>query len=776
MRGEYRYHVSIVAALIVLTLLVWMTIVTPPALADLLPTFFFSLLIIFTTTFGVPLAGGSVSLLPMTAVATYLALGLVPAGWAALVGMLAFGVIRYRWAEWLGMSKVESLISLVGVTAANITLHTGSILASGAVYQLLGGVTPLVRVASVSQLLQLVLLGLTYLGTNYLIAGVYIAARGRAPFRSFLRFLPGMMAYEGGPLVFAPLMALIYTWLGVEQFVLFALVLVLSSLATRSLAITSRRLERRVRELDSLQAVGQALSASLDVETVVSAIYEQVARLMPAHDFYVALYDPALDEVSFPLAVEDGEHVQWRSRRTGNGLTEHVLRMHKPLLIRGEVKTTVEELELDHIGRPAACWLGVPILAGPEPLGVIAVQSYSDSQAYDTSHLEVLVTIAAQAAVAIQNARLYGHTDEALARRVRELGSILRTTSEGVLLLDSGWRVLAANRALADLVDVAQSELNGQAVYARRPDESQPIVTLIGHTLAALGADCEALTEGEQTHRQAIVIIGPSERHVERTLTPVRDQEGGITGWLFVFRDITEEIELARLKDEFTHMLVHDLRSPLTVLNASLDLMEGAVAKLDTQNFDELMEMARRSSDRMLNMVNELLDISKLESGQLVLHPEAVSVESLLNEVLARLAPLATSAQITLEITIAPDLPQLYVDPQVIGRVTNNLLDNAIKFTPDGGQIRLWARLDPEQAPGSMLVGVTDTGPGVPPEEQPRLFEKFQQVSSVQGRSTGTGLGLPFCKLAVEAHDGKIWVESAVGKGSTFVMTLPVVE
>lgn len=775
MRGEYRFHVSIIAALIVLILLVWMTIVTPPALADLLPAFFFSLLIVFTTTFGVPLAGGSVSLLPMTAVATYLALGLVPAGWAALVGMLAFGVVRYRWAEWLGMSKVESVISLVGLTAANITLHTGSILAGGAVYQLFGGATPLVGIAGFFQLLQLLLLGLTYLGTNYLIAGVYIAARGPAPFRSFLRFLPGMMAYEGGPLVFAPLMALIYLWLGVEQFILFALVLVLSSLATRSLALTSRRLERRVKELDSLQAVGQVLSASLDVETVVSAIYEQVGRLMPAYNFYVALYDPALDEVSFPLAVEDGEHVQWRSRRTGSGLSEHLLRTQEPLLIRGEVEAAVEKLGLDHIGRSAACWLGVPILAGPEPLGVIAVQSYSDSQAYDTFHLEVLVTIAAQAAVAIQNARLYGRTDEALARRLQELDSILRTTGEGVLLLDSGWRVLAANRALAEMLSVVQSELNGQAMYARRPDESQPIVTLIGHTLAALGADCEALTEGEQICRQAIVILGPSERHVERTLTPVRDQEGRITGWLFVFRDITEEIELARLKDEFTHMLVHDLRSPLTVLNASLDLMEGAVTRLDTQNFDELMEIARRSSDRMLNMVNELLDISRLESGQLILHPEAVSVESLLNETVARLTPLATSAQIALELDVAPALPQLWVDAQIIGRVTNNLLDNAIKFTPDGGRIRLWARLDPEKAPGELLVGVTDTGPGVPPEEQPRLFEKFQQVSSVQGRSTGTGLGLPFCKLAVEAHHGRIWVESEVGQGSTFVMALPVV-
>jgi signal transduction histidine kinase len=171
-------------------------------------------------------------------------------------------------------------------------------------------------------------------------------------------------------------------------------------------------------------------------------------------------------------------------------------------------------------------------------------------------------------------------------------------------------------------------------------------------------------------------------------------------------------------------------------------------------------------------MVNELLDISKLESGQLVLHPENVRAESLLKDIAARLNALAEINNITLEISVAPDLPQLDVDIEFIGRVLHNLLDNAIKFTPDDGLVRLWARVDPERDPAAMLVGVTDTGPGIPPEEQHRVFEKFQQTS-VTGRRVGTGLGLPFCKLAVEAHGGEILVESEVGKGSSFIMRLP---
>jgi signal transduction histidine kinase len=173
-----------------------------------------------------------------------------------------------------------------------------------------------------------------------------------------------------------------------------------------------------------------------------------------------------------------------------------------------------------------------------------------------------------------------------------------------------------------------------------------------------------------------------------------------------------------------------------------------------------------------LRMVNELLDISKLESGELPLHPEAIKVETLLRDISTRLRPLAADANITINMLLTPNLPPLYADPKFIDRVLHNLVDNAIKFTLDEGHVKLWAKPDPDNA-DTVLLGVTDTGPGIPPEEQHRVFEKFQQTS-VTGRRVGTGLGLPFCKLAIEAHGGEIWVESEVGKGSSFIMRLPV--
>jgi len=786
MKRRYLSGGYLIAGLTTLGLLVWLTIARPPALDTLLPGALFLALILFADVFGVHVAGGVVSLLPMTTVAAYLVVGPVPAGWAAFMGAVVHAVLRYRWAERLGFPRVTELSQIITIGAANTVAHTSSVLVGGLTFQALQGEIPLAGVDP-ADVVALVAFALTYLFVNHLAFIPAFVVRSRESLREYLGSLPSLIFYEGSPLILSPLMALIYTQLGVSQFILFALLMVVASLITRSLAQTSERLQRRVQELRGLQAVGQALSANLDVEAVVSAIYEQVARLMPARNFYVSLYDPQVDEVSFPLAVEEGERVQWRSRRTGSGLTEYVLQSREPLLIREDVEAALEELDVESIGQPAECWLGVPILAGDEAYGVVAVQSYECGGAYDLSHQKVLTTIAAQAAVAIQNARLYARTDEALARRVQELDSVLRTAREGLLLLDTDWRVVAANRAVADLVGVAQLELAGQAIDSpRRDGEQQPLIRLLGYRKEDLRSDCQTLLEGveagrDETINQAIVKLNASGRHVERTLTPVRGKDDVVTGWLLVLRDVTEEIELGRLKDDMTYMLVHDLRSPLTVLGNSFTLMEDAFRDQDEELFKTFTGMAQRSSDRMLGLVNGLLDVSELESDEIELSCEAVDVRALLEETVTQLSPLAASADITIEVWAPADLPPLHVDLGLIRRVLNNLIDNAIKFTPDGRRVRVWARRASERESRQLLLGVSDEGPGIPEEEQHKLFEKFHRVSSVKGRRSGSGLGLPFCKLAVEAHGGRIWVESPSSEmasseaGSTFLMQLPFV-
>ncbi len=775
-KDRWRFYLSLGIALIVVAILVVVTALArlglSQALVALLYIFVLGALITLAMVYSIPLGGGHVSLMPMTVAAAYLMGGKLVAAWAVCLGMLGHAAVRFWRGHYRPEAREPSGPALLEATAINITMHCLGILSAAAVFELLGGSIPLMDV-DLRIVGLLVLAGLAYMGLNHLLVVGYLLLRSGEALESYQASFFRLLLYDAGPIIFAPLIAVIYTRLGVGYFALFALALSVASYISHTLAITSLRLERRVQELSSLQAVGQALSASLDVEAVVSAIYEQAARLMPVPHFYVALYNVDLDEVSFPIVMDDGRRVFVEARPARRGLTEYVLRTKAPLLIPEDVTQQVASLGLERIGRDAACWLGIPILAGEEPLGMIAVQSFDMAHVYDASHVAILQVIAAQAAVAIQNARLYERTDEALARRVQELGSVLRTSREGVLLLDLAWRVLAANRALADFVGVAQVDLPRHPIDALR-STGESLISLIRYSVEALEADCERLRSGAVEQVQDVVVLKPTDVHVERTLTPVRDRDGTISGWLLVFRDMTEELELERLRVDLTDMLVHDLRSPMSLVLASLSMLEETYAERDDDQVERLIGIARRSSDRILSLIDDLLDIGRLERGQLPLTLEVVAIDELLAELHTRYLPIASASQVQLQVDCPPDCPQLRIDHSLVSRVLANLVDNGLKFTPDGGAVMVWVRLDSQRLPDQVLIGVQDTGPGIPDEAHPQLFEKFQQVPHIRGRRRGTGLGLPFCRLVVEAHGGRIWVDSQVGVGSTFLLTLPV--
>jgi two-component system, NtrC family, sensor histidine kinase KinB len=767
-----RYRLSLIIGLFAMVALVVVT-VQAPFLPSAIPlTVGVSVLILFANAYSISIGEGKVSLMPMTVAAAYLILGRAMAGWAVLLSSLGYGVVRYRRGRQNPAFHEPQGRTLVEVTSMNLAMHELGILACAATFEGLGGRVPLVQITSQS-IGPLLLSAVVYLAVNHALVAGYFVARGRSTLQTYVHSLPTALIFEGGPLIWAPLIALIYTRLGLPYFVLFALAVIASSLITYNLAITSQRLQRRLRELGSLQAVSQVLSVSLDVETILSAIYAQVTELMPTDSFYVALYDAEFDEVSFPMVVEEGERIQGASRRARHGLTEYVLETGQPLLITQDVAQRAAALGLERLGRDATCWLGVPMTAGDEVLGMMAVQSFEGPDVLDRSHLLVLESIASQAAIAVKNARLYERTDEALARRVQELDSVLRTTHDGVLLLDLDFHTLAVNRALADFVDIAQTDLTHRSVDALQLS-GDPLVVRIGYGLAELKDDCDHLLDGDAEQVEDVLVLEPSGLHVSRTLTPVREAEGTITGWLLVFRDLTEELELERLREDLTGMLVHDLRSPMSLVLASVSMLPEAMTRLDQEQTDRLIDIAQRSGERILTLIDDLLDISQLERGQLPLNAESTVVDDLFREVMARYTPMAFSNDISLVSDVDDGLPVVDVDRSLILRVLSNLLDNALKFTSDGGEVQLTAREDARSAPGYVIFSVRDTGPGIPYEARPRLFEKFQQVPNIHGRRRGTGLGLPFCKLAVEAHGGQIWVESEVGKGSTFSLTLPI--
>jgi signal transduction histidine kinase len=252
------------------------------------------------------------------------------------------------------------------------------------------------------------------------------------------------------------------------------------------------------------------------------------------------------------------------------------------------------------------------------------------------------------------------------------------------------------------------------------------------------------------------------------------------------FRRLAERVQQERqerqmhekLQHDLAAMTYHDLRGPLQNIQTSLSGLERVIARGNTALIGDFIGIASNSTRQMSRMVKGLLDIERMEQGRSIVNRSRVLVDQLAGEAVAQLQALAADAEQTLFYIANPDLPQLNIDQDMIARVIANLVENAIKHTPPNGQIAVSAHLEPARTADdavteSVVFRVADDGPGIPAHLVDQIFDKFVRVR-YQNAPTGVGLGLAFCRLAVEAHGGRIWVESVEGQGATFIFTLPL--
>ncbi|MBI2333453.1 MAG: HAMP domain-containing histidine kinase, partial [Chloroflexi bacterium] len=239
----------------------------------------------------------------------------------------------------------------------------------------------------------------------------------------------------------------------------------------------------------------------------------------------------------------------------------------------------------------------------------------------------------------------------------------------------------------------------------------------------------------------------------------------------WIMRDITSRKELDALRDDMTSMIFHDLRSPLGNIVSSLEMMSTLMPEDDT--LFSMLNIAKNSTGRIQRLVNSLLDINRLEAGQRIVDQNSIDPVALVRESIRDVEPSVTARQHILTNRALSVLPLIWVDVDMIYRVLTNLLENSIKFTPAGGRIDVGAQTSEDGF--FVKFWVRDNGPGIPPAERERIFDKFTRLRG-KNKQGGLGVGLAFCRLAVHAHGGDIWVDSEVGKGTTFWLTLPVAQ
>lgn len=230
-------------------------------------------------------------------------------------------------------------------------------------------------------------------------------------------------------------------------------------------------------------------------------------------------------------------------------------------------------------------------------------------------------------------------------------------------------------------------------------------------------------------------------------------------------------LELQRLREKNSDFLVHDLRSPLSLVAGAINVLEMVLPEDILQANRQIFEVANINCQRLKRMIDSLLDIARLEGGETQLCLTLINLPDLIKNVMERMSGLRQSKNLTLNMVLPAELPLIKADEEKIDRVLSNLIDNALKFTPNGGQITLTAEVQDEQ----VLVSLANTGPIIPQEDRERIFDRFTQISGTSLRTRGSGLGLAFCRLAVEAHGGQIWVEPGEdGDGNRFVFSLPL--
>ena len=341
--------------------------------------------------------------------------------------------------------------------------------------------------------------------------------------------------------------------------------------------------------------------------------------------------------------------------------------------------------------------------------------------------------------------------------------AILSSIEDGLVVFDTSLKVTGVNPAARRMLDLEFTE-----IATLRCEDILPV----RHVCDLIRKTVETGREPDISDEQRIVTLLKKDRtqHYLFSVTVIRGRDRNLSGIVLLLRDVTRLKEVERLKSDFIMAASHELRTPLTSLGMSIDLLLEHAAQGLAEKDRDLLQAAHEEVHRMKALVNDLLDLSKIEAGRIELEFESVPVQTIFTHVEAIFKNQMEMKQVRLKSELTGALPRIRADANKITWVLTNLISNAQRYVSKGGQIRLMA----SQIGPHVHLSVRDDGPGIPPEYQSKIFQKFVQVKGQE--AGGTGLGLAICKEIVRAHGGAIWVESSPGQGCTFTFTLPVAQ
>ncbi len=360
----------------------------------------------------------------------------------------------------------------------------------------------------------------------------------------------------------------------------------------------------------------------------------------------------------------------------------------------------------------------------------------------------------------IQSAR---EVADATANRLR---AILESVGEAIIMVDVHGHCVMANHRVGGVLGIAAEQVLGKSIHELKVHAGRLFrqSALNWVTPPAGGPPIEIQTATIET-------VGEQPMVYHEFSAPVQDEAGRVIGRIYVYRDITKETEVDRMKSEFIATVSHELRTPMTSIKGSLGLVLGGIAGELPGDAKDLLDIAQNNTDRLIRLINDMLDISRIESGKMEIRKAPLSMADAVHRAVQEIHGYAEQRSIRVITNLAENMPRAVADADRLQQVLVNLLSNAIKFSEPGSQVDVSAR----QEGHHVLVQVRDRGPGIPADQVDRIFERFHRVDNASTRKTGgTGLGLAICKAIIDEHAGRIWCESQVGRGSVFSFTVPV--
>lgn len=517
-------------------------------------------------------------------------------------------------------------------------------------------------------------------------------------------------------------------------------------------------IKRRTNQITAINIVASTVGNSLDLSMTLNTALEAAKNAIGAEASGISLIDEEAGEIV--LRAQSGwihDFVETNPMRIpiGQGISSRVILNDETIVyndMTGNEDFAVPSFREESFRAMAMA----PMHARGKIIGILSTMSHTPN-VFDQEAISVLTSIADTVGVAIDNARLY----EMHVEQENRLKAILHSSADGIIATDQTSRISLVNETAAHMLGIQSTDLISV------PVREAPIpVEIRDKLLQALTSDLSSHSLSFQTPLRNVdlsVAVSPVRISSQVTSDYLMD------GWVIVLRDITHIRQAEKARVQFIQAAAHDMKNPLSVTQSSIRMIESMLNKTD-DSMTEVIGIAKTGIDRLHRLVDNLLQIEKIESGSDFQRDE-VHIGEMVAEICAQFKPLMQDNNITFKTDIHDDVPMmLLIDREWIKRAINNLLENAIKYAGNGVIV---LRINREN--NMVNITVTDNGPGIPESAQSRLFERFFRVNE-RSDIRGSGLGLAIVKSVAEAHNGRAYVHSIEGQGSTFGLSIPLAD